>query len=157
MFRQCQCLKLYPVLKYASFADSIQRAITRSPKAAKTKTFGKKKAHSAAIISMFTYPFGAAANNQSSGSNDEIQSYKDIISKQDNELKNLKAQIAQLQGQVQTLVSPKGFESQNASSAKSCTPLTTCHDYRLLKSRLSKMKRENWRTSILESKRDLPL
>lgn len=96
-------------MKYASFADSIQRAITRSPKAAKTKNFGKKEAYFTAMTLMFTDSFGAAANNQSSGSNDEIQSYKDIISKQDNELKNLKAQIAQLQGQVQTLVSPKGL------------------------------------------------
>ncbi|KAG2185672.1 hypothetical protein INT44_002465 [Umbelopsis vinacea] len=66
--------------------DSIQRAITRSPKAAKTKNFG--------------------ANNHSSGGS-EIQSYKEIISKQDNEIKNLKAQLAQLQGQVQVLTTEK--------------------------------------------------
>ncbi|CAO3679777.1 unnamed protein product [Umbelopsis vinacea] len=65
--------------------DSIQRAITRNPKASKNKSF---------------------ANSQTS-SNNEIQSYKDIINKQDKEIKELKARLSQMQSQIQKLTTEK--------------------------------------------------
>ncbi|KAM3578284.1 Vesicle-mediated ER to Golgi transport protein [Umbelopsis sp. WA50703] len=74
--------------------DSIQRAITRDPKTAKPKIFKSDNSHVA--------------------SSSEIQSYKEIISKQDNEMKELKSQIANLQHQVQQLMS----EKQAADDAK---------------------------------------
>lgn len=88
-------------------SDSIQRAITRDPKTAKPKNFSELRhihQFDKENISQLNIKLIESDNSHVASSN-EIQSYKEIISKQDNELKDLKSQIASLQNQVQQMVS----------------------------------------------------